>query len=85
MIAFLNICNVPVWPATVFGFASGYTRGRFFHIRDALRSLQRTTLMDGDMKMRVVNILNGIFGCDGKVLIKILIVGSLHVGGATSG
>ena len=41
--------------------------------------------MDGDMKMCVINIFNGVFGRDGKVLIEILIVGSLHVSGATSG
>jgi hypothetical protein len=50
LIAFLNIINVPVLPAPAFGFASGNTRGRFFHISDALRSRQRRTLMDGDMK-----------------------------------
>ena len=42
-------------------------------------------MMDDDLKMCVINILDGIFGRGGKVLIKILIVGSLILCGATSG
>jgi hypothetical protein len=41
--------------------------------------------MDGDFEMAVINILNEIFGRRGKVLVKVLIVRSLVMCGATGG
>ena len=62
LIAFLNIIKIPVLPAPAFGFGLSNRRGRFFRINDALRSRQRRTLMDDNLKMCVINILNGIVG-----------------------
>jgi len=84
LVVFLNIIKVPVFPAPVFGFAFSNSRGHLFHINDAIRSLQSSTLMDDNVEICVINILNGLVGCGWKVLIKILIVGSIGCG-ATSG
>jgi len=85
LIAFLNVCKIPVLPASLSGFGLRNRRGRLFHFNDALRRVQGRTLMDNDVKMRVINILDGVFGRGWQVLIVTLIAGSLIVGGSTGG
>jgi len=85
LIAFLNIFKIPILPSSAFGFGGSNRCGDLFHVNDALRSRPGRTLMDGNLKTCVINIPDGIFGRGGKVLIKILIIGSLIVGGAPGG
>lgn len=62
LVAFLDIIHAPRFPSSAHSFIFGDGCRRLFEINDAVRPGCRRALMNDDFEMRVINILNGIFG-----------------------
>ena len=75
LIAFLDVVQVPLFPAEPLAFSLGNGRGRHFQVDDALGSSGRPALIDRDQKPVRGLVMEGIHGLDRQGFIVIAIEG----------